>query len=299
MAERRRTGLDPLGLRRALSDRLLPGLVAAMAFLAALAMGGAVAAASLAAHWRSGAGSMLTVQVPDPGSPAASGGASRAEAVRAVLLGQSAIADAHLLDAAELSELLRPWLGTEGALSLPLPAVIEVRLRGDPDPDALERALAQAAPGTITERNGDWMRRLAALAWSLQACAGTALLVVAGVAAAVVAVAIRAGLSARRDAIEIVHGLGATDAYIAGRFAARATVLACCGASLGALAALPVLVAMASLAAPFATSDAPRSGLAVLPPTLWAALPMLPVVAAAIGWTTAQATVHRWLRRLP
>ena len=35
---------DDLGLRRAISDRLLPLLVAAMAFLAALALAGAVAA---------------------------------------------------------------------------------------------------------------------------------------------------------------------------------------------------------------------------------------------------------------
>ena len=34
-------------------------------------------------------------------------------------------------------------------------------------------------------------------------------------AAAVVAVATRTGLVARRAAIEIVHGLGATDTYIA------------------------------------------------------------------------------------
>ena len=61
----------------------------------------------------------------------------------------------------------------------------------------------------------------------------------------------RAGLSTRREAIEIVHGLGATDRYIAGRFAKRATLLAAAGASGGALAALPVLLALAGIAAPF------------------------------------------------
>jgi cell division transport system permease protein len=40
---RRSRGRDPLGLRRALSDRLLPALVAAMALLAALALAGAEA----------------------------------------------------------------------------------------------------------------------------------------------------------------------------------------------------------------------------------------------------------------
>ncbi len=322
----RRGRFDALGLRRALSDRLLPGLVAAMAFLAALALAGAVAASSLASRWREGAGAVLTVQVPDPLAPSVAGpgtapGSSRVDAVRALLRAEPGVAAAHLLGEAELAELLRPWLGAGDALSLPLPGVIEVRLRGGADAEAagaggaapgeaadgrgdtLAGRLAQAAPGTLVERNGDWMRRLGALARSLQACAAAALLVVAGVAAAVVAVATRAGLSARRDAIGIVHGLGATDGYIAGRFAARATLLASLGAGLGALAALPVLLGLASLAAPFAApaaSDAAAaSGFDALPATIWGALPVLPLAAAAIGWATAQFTVRRWLRRLP
>ncbi len=330
----RRGRFDALGLRRALSDRLLPGLVAAMAFLAALALAGAVAASSLASRWREGAGTVLTVQVPDPLAPSVPGpgaasGTSRVDAVRALLRAQPGVVSAHLLGEAELAELLRPWLGTGDALSLPLPGVIEVRLRGGADAEApgagldgaagaapgvvaggatgggggtLAGRLAQAAPGTLVERNGDWMRRLGALARSLQACAAAALLVVAGVAAAVVAVATRAGLSARRDAIGIVHGLGATDGYIAGRFAARATLLASLGAGLGALAALPVLLGLASLAAPFAApaaSDAAAGGFDALPATIWGALPVLPLAAAAIGWGTAQFTVRRWLRRLP
>ncbi|MGI4978545.1 MAG: cell division protein FtsX [Janthinobacterium lividum] len=306
----RRRRFDALGLRRALSDRLLPGLVAAMAFLAALALAGAVAASSLASRWREGAGAVLTVQVPDPLSPSvAAPGVDRVDAVRALLGTQPGVAAAHLLGEAELGELLRPWLGAGGTLSLPLPGVIEVRLRADAAAeggDGLAARLSGAAPGTLVERNGDWMRRLGALARSLQACAAAALLVVAGVAAAVVAVATRAGLSARRDAIGIVHGLGATDGFIAGRFAARATLLASGGAGVGALAALPVLLGLASLAAPFAApagADAAGAGwlggLGALPATIWGALPALPLAAAAIGWGTAQFTVRRWLRRLP
>ncbi len=313
----RRRRFDALGLRRALSDRLLPGLVAAMAFLAALALAGAVAASSLASRWREGAGAVLTVQVPDPLSPSVGApGVSRVEAVRALLDARPEVGAAHVLGEAELGALLRPWLGANGgALSLPLPGVIEVRLRGGADvdeagggEDGLAARLSGAAPGALVERNGDWMRRLGALARSLQACAAAALVVVAGVAAAVVAVATRAGLSSRRDAIGIVHGLGATDGFIAGRFAARATLLASGGAGAGALAALPVLLGLASLAAPFAAPagvEAAGSGgvlageLGALPATIWGALPVLPLAAALIGWGTAQFTVRRWLRRLP
>lgn len=331
----RPSGFDELGLRRALSDRLLPFLVAAMAFLAALALAGWVGAASLAREWQAGSGSSLTVQVPRPGDPAqrdsgpkdappkdapprdaseggsdkASGsaaGGTRIERTLSLLAGTPGIDTARRLSDAQLTDLLRPWLGAgAGRLDLPLPAVVAVRL-SDPatDLDALARRLSAEVPGVLVESHGTWVGRLTALARSLQACAGLALLLVVGVAAAVVAVATRSGLSARREAIEIVHGLGATDGYIAGRFAARATLLATIGGAAGALLALPVLVALAGLAAPFAGGSVPAEQgviafLAALPTPIWASLVALPAGAAAIGFVTAQGTVRRWLRRMP
>ncbi len=294
---------DDLGLRRALSDRLLPSLVAAMAFLAALALAGTVAASALARHWQAGAGSVLTVQVPQPTTAAAEGGV-RLDRVLALLRGTPGVASVRPLSDDELATLLRPWLGSgSGRIALSLPAVIEVRL-SDPSLDTgrLAIRIETAVPGTLLESHDIWSRRLAVLARSLQACAGLALAVVAFVAVAVIAVATRAGLSARRDAIEIVHGLGATDSYIAGRFARRATLLATAGAGIGAFAALPVLLGLAGLAAPF-TGQSEWNGAADLaadlPSELWLSLPALPLTAAAIGWLTAQGTVRRWLRRLP
>ena len=64
---------DELGLRRALADRMVPFLVAAMAFLAALAIAGWMGAAVLTRHWESGAGAILTVQLPNPAQPSATG----------------------------------------------------------------------------------------------------------------------------------------------------------------------------------------------------------------------------------
>jgi cell division transport system permease protein len=279
----RPVGFDELGLRRAISDRMLPFLVAAMAFLAALGLAGWVGAASLARHWQQGAGSEVTVQVPRPGEPAAQSGGTRVDRVLALLVGAPGIASVRTLSDEELGELLRPWLGSGAErLAVPLPAVIAVRL---------------------VESHGVWIRRLSVLARSLQACAGLALLLVAAVAAAVIAVATRAGLTARREAIEIVHGLGATDGYIAARFAGRATLLAATGGIAGAVLALPVLLTLANLAAPFTGTApdvvSPSDVLGAMPAALWLTLPGMPAAAATIGFLTAQATVRRWLRRLP
>jgi cell division transport system permease protein len=225
--------------------------------------------------------------------------------VLALLVGAPGIASVRTLSDEELGELLRPWLGSGAErLAVPLPAVIAVRL-GDADLELgkLARRLDEAAPGTLVESHGVWIRRLSVLARSLQACAGLALLLVAAVAAAVIAVATRAGLTARREAIEIVHGLGATDGYIAARFAGRATLLAATGGIAGAVLALPVLLTLANLAAPFTGTApdvvSPSDVLGAMPAALWLTLPGMPAAAATIGFLTAQATVRRWLRRLP
>lgn len=295
----RPAGSDDLGLRRALSDWLLPSLVAAMTFLAALALAGAISAAVLARHWQEGASATLTVQVPQPDAPAADGPATRSERTLETLRRLAGVGAARVLPDDELAELLRPWLGAgAGRITLSLPAVIEVRLTGPPPADLAAR-LDAGAPGTLVETQEAWIGRLAVLARSLQACAGLALGVVGFVAVAVVAVATRAGLAARRDAIEIVHGLGATHGYIASRFARRATFLAAVGGSIGAAAAMPVLVGLANLVWPFTGQDAPPDVAGALPLALWLALPVLPLAAAGIGWATAQGTVRRWLRRLP
>ncbi len=294
----RPAGVDDLGLRRALPDRVLPVLVGAMAFLAALALAGVVAASGLSAHWRRGAAASLTVQVPDPDLDGR--GAKALEAV----LGIPGVTEARMLADDELQALLRPWLGSgPGRLALPMPGVIAVRL-ADPGLDvaSLGARLQAVAPGTLVEAQDVWIERLAVLAGSLEGCAGLAMAVVGCVAVAVVMVATRAGLSARRETIEIVHGLGATDRFIAGRFSGRATWLAGLGALAGALVALPVLMELTGLAAPFAGMEAPegvRGTFSALPPVLWAGLAGLPAAAAAVGWVTAQMTVRRWLRRLP
>jgi cell division transport system permease protein len=289
--------VDHLGLRAGLADLLLPVLVAAMSFLGALTLGGSMAAATLAAHWQGDSATALTIQVPAPEDAAVGGGMSRVAAVLAAARAMPDVADATLLSRAEVNRLLAPWLGADvAALDLPVPAVISASWTGAVDPGALAAALALRAPGTLVSTGAAWAARVAALARSLQACAAAVLVVVAAVAAAVVAVATRAGLAQRREAIEIVHGLGALDADIADRFAARALSLAAAGAAGGALLALPALFWLASLAAPFAGA-APAAG-GGLPASLWMALPALPLAAAGIGWGTAQLTVRGWLRRL-
>ena len=106
---------DYLGLREALGDRLLPVLVAAMSFLAALAMAGALASATLAARWQGGAASQLTIQVPQPTAPNASGKTKRLDSVMAALDAMPGVADEQVMSQQDVTALISPWLGADPA----------------------------------------------------------------------------------------------------------------------------------------------------------------------------------------
>jgi len=261
-------------------------------------------AAVLAAHWAGGAGSTLTVQVPKAGEPAKSGAGTRLSAVQALLSTAPGVETAKTLSDGQLSALLRPWLGADMKdLAAPVPAVIAVHMTGEADDsNDLATLLAQSAPGTIVEDQAVWAARLSALARSLQLCSGFVLLIVTMVTAAVIAVVTRSGLAARREAILIVYQLGATDGYIVQRFAARAAVLASAGGAIGGLFALPVVFAVAKMAAPLAggqvSASAAADGFYFLPLPLWLLPVILPLAAGMVGYVSTQFTMRQWLRQL-
>lgn len=297
---RRSRGRDPLGLGRSLADRLLPALVAAMTFLAALAVAGAAGAAAMAARWQGGPAATASVLLP-PTTGAGQSQPARLAAALTAIRAMPEVADARAADPARLAALLRPWLGDAPPDGLPLPVVIELRLTAP----LLDRAgfavrLAAAVPEAVAEAHGDWVARLGLLARSLEVLAWGGLLLVAAVAAAVVAVAVRAGIAGAREAIAILHDLGAGDADIASRFAGRAARLVTVGALVGTVAALPVAAGFAGLAAPLTGGPVPTgAGVLAWGRLPWVGLLPLPPLAALIGWCAAQATVRLWLRRLP
>lgn len=272
---------DPLGLARALPARVVPSLVAAMALLAGLAIGGTSGAAALAERWR-GAAAALTVALPPDAAPRLAEAAARL----ATLPG---IAEARPVDPERLAELLRPWIGEQAAL--PLPPLIELRLRpGGPDADTVAALVASAVPGAELERQGGVAENLRGLALRVQALSLLVLALVGGMGAAVTLVATRAALASRREAIALIYDLGATRGDIAGRVARRLAWQAGLGALAGAALAVPLLAALASVAAPLAGGSGalPYLGLALLSPA-----------AAALAHVTATLSVRRYLRDAP
>jgi cell division transport system permease protein len=264
-----------------------------MTLLAALALGGAAGASALVARWQQGAAAAAMVQLPE-GSPAKLDQALRA------LRGLPGVAEARLLDKEGLDALLRPWLSE--VPNLPLPPLVELRFNAPPgDPVLLTRQIQAVLPETVVETQGLWVARLLQLAERVRQLGLLALGLVALLAVAMVMVAVRAGLAASERTIALLHELGATDAAIANRYAAR--VALCCGLGgvLSLMPAVAALLGMVVLAAPLLGQGAVPLTAGTLPWTAlpWVPLALLPLAVLALGWLTAQVTVRRWLRRLP
>jgi cell division transport system permease protein len=202
---------------------------------------------------------------------------------------------------AEALRRLRASLGSEaraleGVGADVLPASVEVRAPGVSLAQA--RALAQrleAVPGAKEVDFGNaWLERLEALLARLR-WTGLALFCVLSLGTAVlVSNTLRLGVFARRDEIEIMKLVGATDAYVEAPFLIEGVLQGICGAGLAALALLavhallaPRLAAAVGVAAPLGRAD-------VLPGRLVLALLG---AGAALGLVASALAVGRFLRK--
>ena len=301
-AEAMRAGLE---LGRDESPLHLDWIVGAMAFLAALAMVGALATADAAADWRRGLTGTITIEIPaapraQAGTPAGSlaSGDDRLKRVMDVLHDEPGVERAAPVPRARIDELLAPWLGTGDLIeTLPVPQLVDVTLApgGRGELAGLKQRIAAAAPGVIVDDHELWVGQLVHLA---HLAVGLALVVVGLVAACAIAatvIATRAGLAIHHEAIDLLHLMGAEDEYIADQFASQALRRGLRGGVIGLLLAALALVAFGSASQAVDPKLLPR-----LWPALDQILPLLlvPLATATLGWATARRTVLRALRKM-
>jgi len=228
--------------------------------------------------------------------PAADLAAARAAAV--------AVAPGRPVEAVTAAEALRRFketLGREGALlegvrPEVLPPSIEVRAPGIRL--AAARALAkrlEAVPGAREVDYGNtWLERLERLLDRLRWAGAALLAALAAGAAVLVANTLRLGVFARRDEIEIMKLVGATNGFVEAPFLIEGLLQGVAGGALaagalfaGAALTLPRVAGALALASPIVRAD-------VLPPALLAALV---AGGAALGLVASALAVGRELRR--
>jgi cell division transport system permease protein len=295
-------GHSDLALGRDSSTRFLPGLLAVMVYLAALATVGALSARSFVADWDARLAGAVTVQIPPIE------GISQQERLDAVvrLLGVTpGVVSVAPVSPDRSAALIEPWLGQDLAARLPLPLLIDVRLAPgqEVDLESLATRIDNAAPGATLDDHGRWLEEARAIG-TMVAIAGTAVLtVVLGAAVLAVVFAVQTGLSVHRDEIEILSLIGAPDRYIAEQFQWHAGRLALWGGIAGAVLAALSIVALEIGVARWvqAPGEVGLAALASLVQLNWSqglALVLLPPLTALIAMATARVSVHTALARV-
>jgi cell division transport system permease protein len=271
-------------------------VIAIMAFLAALALGGVMIAERAAQSWEAGLTGRLTVQVLPQGTAPP---ADEVDAAVNVLRTTPGVVYAAPLSDADNLALVEPWLGKDAIVAeLPFPRLIDVRITPGAtlNLEALTTRLKTAAPHAVLDDHGRWIDRLRSTAGVVVLAALAVLALIAIGTAASVAFATRAGLAAHREIVQLLHLMGAQDRFIARAFEWHYFLAALAASVVGAGLAAIVFSTAAGL------DQLGFAAVAFLPPLglsmnelSW--LLLVPGTAAVIAWATARISVISALQK--
>lgn len=270
-------------------------VVAAMCFLASLALGAALSVNDKAREWSSDISGSLTVELRSMRDVAAE---DQIDAVMSVLAVTPGIVSATPLRREETAALLEPWLG-QGLVSddLPLPGLIDIRIDNESPPDLSQLAIdiAAATPGASLDTHRQWRGELMSAARSATWLAFGVLAVVAGTTMAIVIFATRAGLSANRDVVEVLHLIGARDRFIASEVQRHFLHLGFRGGLIGTAVGAATFLLLGITGGAGDMFLVAASGLAI---EHYPALLAIPFAAAFVTLITARLTVLRSLEHM-
>lgn len=272
-------------------DLFVAWAIALKTFFATLCLAALISLDTAADRWRAGDMAAVTVYLPSGAAP------ETAEAAAETMRLTPGVESAELMTPEAVAALLAPVLGRDLPADLPLPVPIDVRVAPGRIVDwtEAEARLNLAAPGAALDAGADRVRRLVAFARVAQAIAAAALAFAAAVAVIAAAFATRAGLAARRDAVELVHWLGAEDRDIVRSFQRRALSLGLRGGAIGTGAAAAALLALGHVARRL---DARLLLDLDLPTLAWGAFALVPLAGALAAVLAARVTARRAVARM-
>jgi cell division transport system permease protein len=276
--------------------RTLPWIIAVMAFMATLALAGAILLNGVIVRWSNSLTGTLTVQLPAAPSPDEMD--ARIKRVVALLSEVPGIVRVRVLSASESAALVEPWLGRgTAALGLPLPRLIDVGLAEGArlDLPGLRKRLEAAAPGASIEEHQKWLdEMIGVVRWGWRLALVIVVLIFFAAAMTIV-FAMRTSLRIHRNVTDVLHLIGARDQYIAEQFQRHAFRLGLLGGLAGAGLAALVVVGLERVLAKVETLQAMHLE---LPFWAWLILALVPLMAAALAAVAARYTVLRGLARM-
>ena len=275
----------------------MPWLIAIMVAITVVAAAGALALGNMAESTSASIEGGVTVQVLEPDESERS---RQVELLLPALQGLAGVVSVRRVPQEELDALVEPWLGEEAVEggNVPIPAMVDIRLRGEPSSaaiDRIEKVIAPLAPDARVDAQASWLGPVFDAVESLRWMALALIVMLAAATSAAVLLAARTAINAHRDTIEVVHMLGGTDGQIARVFQRSIALDAAGGGAIGLAVALLTILA---LGLRFAGLGDGLAGQATLEWNDWLALAAVPIVGVFLAMATARFSVMRALGKM-
>jgi cell division transport system permease protein len=297
---RRQGSLVP---QRSIAGRSLVMVIAIMTFLACLAAGAAHLVSRAVADWTGAIVSEMSIEVrPMPGRDIEADVAAAAEAARKT----KGIGAVRVFTRAESEALLQPWIGAGLDVGdLPIPRMITLTREPNAVPDTadLSRRLAAIGPSPSLDDHRAFVTRLSTMANALIVVAVGIVALVLAASALAVGFATRSAVALNHEVVDVLHLVGADDAFVAREFERRFLALGVEGGLIGAVAAAICYFIAGILSTKFASTAAAEQMEAVFGSFQFGAFGyvLIALVAAVVAYSTAivsRLTVKRRLRSM-
>ena len=227
----------PIVPERSVAGRTLVLLIAIMTFLSGVTLGGVVLVQKSAIAWSSDVGRQVTIQIRPVEGEVMDSNIRTAIALAEAVPG---VESAHAISLAESEKLLEPWLGSGLDLTqIEIPRLVVVEL-GDPkdvDFDLLDRDV-KTIKGATLETHAAWRQQLNTMAGTLVLSGVLVLALIVLATLLAVVFATRGTMASNREIVDVLHFIGASNAFIAGEFQGRFLSLGFRGGVIGGLGAV-------------------------------------------------------------
>jgi cell division transport system permease protein len=146
----------------------------------------------------------------------------KTEQVKTILEKNKAIASVKAVSEGKLRELLTPWIGNGDALfDMPLPVILDITLKEGKealDASALQKQLSAVEPTIELDARNDWAEVFASFVRVLQWLALILVVTILAAMTLMITFSARASLHLHGRTVNLLHGMGAEDGYIANQF---------------------------------------------------------------------------------
>ncbi len=282
------------------SNYFLPWMVMIMVFLAILCSSLAISLEKVLSKWENSITGSITIQVLP----------SEKEIENKTLFNNNikelvnslkttpGIQNARYLKEQEINKLLKPWFGVNELINeLPIPHVIDVTLADDisVDIDVLKSVVAYKAEHASIDIHQAWLKSLTNLISSVKILVFTILIIILTTTIVLVIYATTTSVSLHKNAISLLHLIGAKDNYIAFQIAIKAFVLSLKGASVGMILVIPIIITIGNYIKGFNNS---LSSMVSLNMNDWFILLSCAIFAGVVSGTSAYITVLKKLKQM-